>query len=77
MPRLTALDWKVLECIFQKDGFVYDREKSSHRSYIKEGIPRPIVIPTYNDVGRDIITGLMRTAGMSRKRFFQLLEECK
>jgi predicted RNA binding protein YcfA (HicA-like mRNA interferase family) len=77
MPRLTALHWKVLECIFEKDGFVYDRQEGSHRVYVKKGIPRPIIIPTYEDVDRDIILGLIRTARMSRERFFELLEVCK
>ena len=43
----------------------------------KEGIKRPLIIPVYKDVDVDIIRGLMRTAGMSRERFFQLLAECK
>ena len=32
---------------------------------------------TYKDVDRDIILGLIRTARMSRERFFELLEVCK
>jgi predicted RNA binding protein YcfA (HicA-like mRNA interferase family) len=77
MPRLTALHWKVLECIFEKDGFEFDRQEGSHRVYLKKGIPRPVIIPTYKDVDRDIILGLMRTVRMSRERFFELLEACK
>jgi predicted RNA binding protein YcfA (HicA-like mRNA interferase family) len=77
MPRLTALHWKVLECIFQKDGFNFYKQEGSHRVYTKEGIMRPLVIPTYKDVGIDIIHSLRRTARMTRFRFFELLEECK
>ena len=79
MPRLTALHLKALECIFAKDGFEFDRQDGSHRVYVKRGIPRPVIIPTDKDVDRDIIIiiGLMRTARMSRERFFKLLEVCK
>ena len=77
MPRITSLSWKVLECIFQKDGFVFHRQESSHRAYVKKGIARPLIIPAYKDVSPDIILKLMKTAKMSRKRFFELLEECK
>lgn len=77
MPSLKPVNWKILECIFQKDGFVFGREESSHRSYNKDGIPRPIVIPKYKEVDIDIIKSNMRTAKMSHERYFQLLEECK
>ncbi len=71
--RLTPQHWNILEKIFLADGFVLVREKGSHRCYTKEGIDRPVVIPKYPDVGIDIILGLMRTAGMSRNRYFELL----
>lgn len=77
MPRITPLHWKVLECIFKKDGFVFERQESSHKAYVKKGINRPLIIPTYTDVGQGIIHELMKTAGMSRKRFFELLNGCK
>jgi predicted RNA binding protein YcfA (HicA-like mRNA interferase family) len=48
----------------------------SHRAYIKPGIKRPIIIPTYASVDVDIITGLLRTAGASREEYFQRLKKC-
>jgi len=77
MPRLTPIKWKVLECIFLKDGFVFERQDGSHRSYSKKGVLRPIVIPTYNEIDVEIIKSNMRTAGMSREKYFKLLEKCK
>ena len=77
MPRITPVHWKVLECIFEKDDFVFERQQGDHRCYVKKGILRPIVIPTYREVDQDIIHSNMRTAKMSRKRYFELLKECK
>jgi predicted RNA binding protein YcfA (HicA-like mRNA interferase family) len=77
MPRLKPVHWKVLECIFQKDGFVFERQEGDHRSYSKVGIPRPVVIPTYKEIDLDIIKSNMRTAQMDRKRYFELLRVCK
>ena len=77
MPRLTPVKWKILECVFMKDGFVFERQEGSHRSYVKEGVLRPVIIPTYPEVDVNIIRGNMRTAGMTRERYFQLLEQCK
>jgi predicted RNA binding protein YcfA (HicA-like mRNA interferase family) len=77
MPRLTPVHWKTLECIFKKAGFVFDRQQGDHRSYVKAGISRPIVIPTYKEIDTEIIRGNMRTAKMSRDTYFQLLKKCK
>jgi predicted RNA binding protein YcfA (HicA-like mRNA interferase family) len=56
MPRLTPIHWKTLECIFLKAGFKLERQTDNHRVYVKEGINRPVIIPKYKEVGRDIIT---------------------
>jgi len=77
MPRITPIHHRILECIFQKDGFKFIRQKGDHKLYEKEGVSRPIVIPEYKEIDRDIITALMRTAGMSRERYFDLLKQCK
>jgi predicted RNA binding protein YcfA (HicA-like mRNA interferase family) len=77
MPKLTHVSWKLLVCIFEKDGFKKDRHADSHVVMTKTGVSRPIVIPTYQEVGADIITSNMRTAEMSRERYFQLLNECR
>ena len=77
MPRITPVHWKVLECIFQADGFEFHRQKGDHRVYTKQGIKRPIVIPTYKNIGPDIIHSCLRTAKMDRDRYFGLLKKCK
>ncbi|NLN38255.1 MAG: addiction module toxin, HicA family [Smithella sp.] len=77
MPRITPIHWKVLECIFLKDGFVFERQVGSHRSYSKLGVSRPIVIPTYTEIDENIIKSNMRTANMTREKYFTLLKSCK
>jgi hypothetical protein len=41
----------------------------------KPGVPRPVVIPEYREIALDIIRANMRTAGMSRERYLELLEK--
>ena len=77
MPRITPVDWKTLECVFKKAGFVFDRGKGDHRSYVKPGCLRPVVIPKYKEIDIDIIKSNMRTAEMSRDEYFKYLAECK
>jgi predicted RNA binding protein YcfA (HicA-like mRNA interferase family) len=77
MPRLTPVKWQTLECIFIKDGFAFEREEGDHRCYVEDGVLRPVVIPKYREIDLDIIRASMRTAGMSRERYFELLSQCK
>jgi predicted RNA binding protein YcfA (HicA-like mRNA interferase family) len=64
----------VLEQGFLKDGFKFARQEGSHRSCVKPGILRPIVIPTYDEVPVSIIKNNLKTAGISREEFLALLK---
>lgn len=44
--------------------------------YVKPSVPRPVIIPRYDEVAIDIIKSNMRTAGMTREEYFKLLSKC-
>jgi len=77
MPKFTSVDWKTLERVFLAASFRFVRQEGSHRSYVKAGIARPVVIPTYREVPVFIIRNNLKTAGISRDEYFRLLEECR
>jgi predicted RNA binding protein YcfA (HicA-like mRNA interferase family) len=77
VPRITPIAWQTLEKVFLRAGFLFARQEGSHRSYVKPGIPRPVVIPTYNEIPVSIIRTNLRTAGISRDEYFRLLEEVR
>lgn len=77
MPKLLPVNYKVLQCIFEKDRFIYSRTKGDHIIYTKQGIARPLVIPKYKQVPVFVVKALLRTAGMERERYFELLGDCK
>jgi len=79
MPRLTPVPWQVLECVFLKCGFSFERQSGSHRVYSKPGCIRPIIIPahTTDPIDISIIQANMRTAGITRDEYFALLGECQ
>jgi predicted RNA binding protein YcfA (HicA-like mRNA interferase family) len=72
--KLTPLHWKSLERIIPAAGFRFARQEESHRSYVKAGILRPVVIPTYDEVPVAVIRNKLKTAGISREDFFRLLD---
>lgn len=71
--RLTPLPWERLVRVFEQDGFRIAREEGDHLVLTKQGAMRPLVIPRYRAVPVFIIRNNMRSAGMSRERFFTLL----
>ncbi len=75
MPKFAAVEWKTLERIFLATGFQFARQEGSHRSYLKQGVARPVVIPTYREVPVFIIRNNLKTAGISRDEYFNLLEK--
>ena len=76
MPRLIPLPWHKLVCIFEQLGYRRAGQKGSHIKMEKPGVARPLIIPKYDEVGLDIITNLIRTAGISRDAFLSLLDNC-
>jgi predicted RNA binding protein YcfA (HicA-like mRNA interferase family) len=78
MTRMAPIHWKVLEKVFLNQGFKFARQEGSHRSYVKPGIARPIVIPTYDEVPVSIIkNNLLRPREFREKNFSTLLRICK
>ena len=75
MPKFAPVDWKTLERIFVAAGFRFARQEGSHRSYLKQGVARPVVIPTYREIPVFIIRNNLKTAGISRDEYFRLLEQ--
>lgn len=74
MPPIRPVHYSKLVAIFERDGFVFDRQRGDHLIYTKPGVIRPLVIPAYHEVPVFIIKNLLRSSGMSRERFLELLE---
>lgn len=75
MPRLTPIDYRKLVKVFEKKGFVYTRTKGDHLVYQKMGLLRLVIIPKYKHIPEFIILKNLKTAGISREEYLQLLQE--
>jgi len=73
MPKFSPLHYRRLVKVFEAEGFRPAREEGDHIILTKAGAVRPVVIPKYAAVPVFIIKNNLRTAGMSRERFFELL----
>ncbi len=77
MLKIVPISASKLRKIFEKAGFKCVRIKGDHYVYTKQGVMRPVVIPDWPEVPVFIIKNNIRTAGISRERYFQLLEKVK
>ena len=75
MPRISPVDWKTLVKVFTLHGCEYRRKEGSHHVLWCPGAKRAVVIPEYDEGGVGIIKNNMRTACLSRERYFDLLKQ--
>lgn len=75
MAAIKPIHYSKLVRVFELDGWICDRTKGDHLIYIKIGHKRPVVIPKWNLVPVFIIQNNLRTAGLSRERYLELLAQ--
>jgi predicted RNA binding protein YcfA (HicA-like mRNA interferase family) len=75
MAAIHPVHFQRLIRVFEQDGFRFDRQVGDHLIYVRAGVRRPLVIPMYRAVPVFIVKNLLRTSGMSRERYFELLNE--
>ena len=75
MPKLTPTDWETQLKIFQAYGCKYKRKKGSHHILTCPNAKRAVVIPEYDEIDIDIIKNNMRTVGMSREDYFNIIKQ--
>jgi len=78
MSKLTPVHHDKLIKLFELDGFQIARRRGDHVMMTKPGARRPVVIKTSpREVPVTHIKTNLNTAGMSRERYFELLEKVK
>jgi predicted RNA binding protein YcfA (HicA-like mRNA interferase family) len=61
--------------IFVRFGCTYQRKKGSHHVLTCPDAKRAVVIPEYDEIDVMIIKSNMRTVGMTREEYFNLLDQ--
>jgi predicted RNA binding protein YcfA (HicA-like mRNA interferase family) len=78
LPKIVPVHYRTLIRVFELDGFTVKRQKGDHIVMTKPGVPRPVVITTSpRKVPVTHIRTNLTTAGISRERYFELLEQAK
>lgn len=78
MPKITPINYKILLKVFKYESFKIVRQRGDHIMMTKEGVKRPLVIKSSpREVPITHIKTNLHTAGISRERYFEILEEIK
>jgi len=75
MPKISPVSFRVLVNIFEQCGFCHSRTHGDHLVYVKPGFRRALVIPRYENIPVFIICNLIRTSGITRKKYFEFLKQ--
>lgn len=75
MPKLSPLGWKDFEKFLLFVGCRFERQKGDHRVYWREGLKRPVILPTYKNLPIFIIRNNLRTLGISVDEYLEILKK--
>ena len=75
MSKFSPVSYKTLCRVLEAEGFRLIRQEGDHLVYTRAGVLRPVVIPKYSSVPVFTVKNNLRTAGISRERYFELLNE--
>ena len=63
------MNWRELARLCEADGWAFDRQHGSHSVYVKDGVPRPIVIPRHRgDLPRFVVSNIKRQLAEARNK---------
>ena len=78
MPKITALHWQKLVRLFELEGFKVAGGVGDHIRMTRAGVKRPVIIKTSpRAVPPELIRINLTTAGITRERYFDLLDKAK
>ena len=73
LTKLPVVSGKEAVKVFEKDGWVFDRQKGSHAILKKAGSRRVLSIPLHDELDRGLLRHLIRVASMTVEDFCDLL----
>lgn len=76
MPPLPVVSGARAVKAFVLLGWRIDRRESSHVTLVKDGLPVALSIPQHRELGRGLLRGLIRTAGITVEDFVHASHNC-
>jgi predicted RNA binding protein YcfA (HicA-like mRNA interferase family) len=77
MDKVGRVSSRRFEKFLLKVGCEYVSQESSHRKYRKPGLARPIIVPFTNELPAFIILNNLRTLGIPKKVYIEIISRLK
>ena len=74
MPQLPVVSGREARRAFERAGWIFNRQRSSHMILVKQGISVNLSVPDHRELDRGLLRGLIRDAGMTVEQFVALLD---
>ena len=73
MAGLPSVSGERAVRVFEKAGWIIDRQRGSHVILIKPGNPASLSVPQHRELAPGTLRSLIRASGMTVKQFADLL----
>jgi len=74
VTRLPTCSGEKAIQAFQRAGWTRDRQRGSHVTLTKPGIPIVLTVPLHTELGPGLLRSLIRKAGLTPDEFQELLQ---
>ena len=74
MPKVPLISGREAIRVFERLGWIAERQKGSHISMWKPDVPQILTVPDHKELGIGILRGLIRTAGVSVAEFVRAMK---
>jgi predicted RNA binding protein YcfA (HicA-like mRNA interferase family) len=71
--KLPVISGREARRLFERVGWVFNRQRGSHMVLVRPGTPVNLSIPDHRELDRGLLRGLIRDSGMSVDEFYALL----
>jgi predicted RNA binding protein YcfA (HicA-like mRNA interferase family) len=69
MSRLPMLNWRDVEVVLKRAGYIFDRQKGSHVVYYHPQSNRTVVFPKHQEIKRGNLREILREMDITEAEF--------
>ncbi len=73
--NLSPQPWRIADKYAESLGWVFDRQKGSHRVYKRDGAARPLTIPAHDQLAIGTLSAIIKQTGGDRDGFLAWLQD--
>jgi predicted RNA binding protein YcfA (HicA-like mRNA interferase family) len=74
--RMPVVSWRQVERVLRKLGYTFDRQRGSHRVYVRAQPPDTITVPQHREIAKGTLKSIIRQLGLGLDGFVKLLRDC-